>query len=537
MTMKQEAAITGSQLKLMLLGAYQSFDKNYEMINSLNVFPVPDGDTGTNMLHTMAAVAEAVSKLENAKVGEVGQVAAKSAVLGARGNSGVILSQLLHGIGKGLAGKESATNNEIGKAFQYGILYAYRSVSRPVEGTILTVARGMAKGARLAIRDGLELTEVLRQAIAAGRSELARTPELVPVLKEAGVVDAGGQGLIVFFEGCLAALLGEVVPVFATAEAHEIKLDLTEKIDLDYPYCTEFVIRDAAVQEKEVMQALEGMGDSLIVGVVYDIVKVHIHAKDPGAVLQLALHWGTLHDIKIDNMADQHRENLFAKPPVTVRNGLAVLSVAAGDGIAKIMKSIGAEEIIYGGQSMNPPVEDFVRSIEQGKAEQYIILPNNKNIVLAVQQVKKLLGTRQIDFIPTNNLAQGLAALVAFDKSKSMEENVIAMKEQVKAARSAACSIAVRDSVVNGLKIQKGQYIGLVEEKIVCTGDSLLSVAAETLKIAAEEAELISIYHGKDIAADQARLLVEELKEINSDWEIELFDGGQPLYPLLIVIE
>ena len=285
------------------------------------------------------------------------------------------------------------------------------------------------------------------------------------------------------------------------------------------------------------MQALEGMGDSLIVGVVYDIVKVHIHAKDPGAVLQLALHWGTLHDIKIDNMADQHRENLFAKPPVTVRNGLAVLSVAAGDGIAKIMKSIGAEEIIYGGQSMNPPVEDFVRSIEQGKAEQYIILPNNKNIVLAVQQVKKLLGTRQIDFIPTNNLAQGLAALVAFDKSKSMEENVIAMKEQVKAARSAACSIAVRDSVVNGLKIQKGQYIGLVEEKIVCTGDSLLSVAAETLKIAAEEAELISIYHGKDIAADQARLLVDELKEINSDWEIELFDGGQPLYPLLIVIE
>ena len=268
MTMKQEAAITGSQLKLMLLGAYQSFDKNYEMINSLNVFPVPDGDTGTNMLHTMAAVAEAVSKLENAKVGEVGQVAAKSAVLGARGNSGVILSQLLHGIGKGLAGKESATNNEIGKAFQYGILYAYRSVSRPVEGTILTVARGMAKGARLAIRDGLELTEVLRQAIAAGRSELARTPELLPVLKEAGVVDAGGQGLIVFFEGCLAALLGEVVPVFATAEAHEIKLDLNEKIDLDYPYCTEFVIRDAAVQEKEVMQALEGMGDSLSIGVV-----------------------------------------------------------------------------------------------------------------------------------------------------------------------------------------------------------------------------------------------------------------------------
>ena len=206
MEMRQEAAIDGSQLKMMLLGAYQSFENNYEMINNLNVFPVPDGDTGTNMLHTMAAVAEAVSKLENATIGEVGQTAATSAILGARGNSGVILSQLLHGIGKGLAGKEAATNNEIGKAFQYGILYAYRSVSRPVEGTILTVARGIAKGAYHAVRGGLEFTEVLSRAIVAGRAELDRTPELLPALKEAGVVDAGGQGLIVFFEGCLAGL-------------------------------------------------------------------------------------------------------------------------------------------------------------------------------------------------------------------------------------------------------------------------------------------------------------------------------------------
>ena len=320
-------------------------------------------------------------------------------------------------------------------------------------------------------------------------------------------------------------------------EAPEVKLDLTEEFDLEYPYCTEFVVRDSHIEEKEVMQTLQSMGNSLIVGVVFDIVKVHIHSKNPGAVLQKALQWGSLHDIKIDNMKDQHREKLFAKQPTVAKAGLAVLSVAAGDGIARIMKSIGAEEIIYGGQSMNPPVEEFVRCIEEGHAEQYIILPNNKNIVLAVQQVKKLLGTMQIDFIPTNNLAQGLAALVAFDKEKPMVENVMNMREQAKAAHSAACSIAVRDSVVNGIKVKKGQYIGLVEEKIVCAGDQLFEVASETLGLAAQGAELISIYYGKDMPVKQAEELADELKKTNGDWEIELFDGGQPLYPLLMVIE
>lgn len=537
MKIRQEAAVDGSDLKTMLLGAYQSFENNYEMINNLNVFPVPDGDTGTNMLHTMSAVADAVSKLENATIGEVGQAAAKSAILGARGNSGVILSQLLHGIGKGLAGKTAATNNEIGKAFQYGVLYAYRSVSRPVEGTILTVARGIAKGAYHAVREGREFTEVLQQAIVAGRAELEKTPELLPALKEAGVVDAGGQGLIAFFEGCLAGLKGEVAPVFVPVEAPEVKLDLTEEFDLEYPYCTEFVVRDSNIEEKEVMHELENMGNSLIVGVVFDIVKVHIHSKNPGAVLQKAMQWGSLHDIKIDNMADQHRGEVFNKQQAVSKAGLAVLSVAAGDGIARIMKSIGAEEVIYGGQSMNPSVEDFVRCIEKGSAEQYIILPNNKNIVLAVQQVKKLLGTKQIDFIPTNNLAQGLAALVAFDKEKSMVENVMLMREQAKAARSAACSVAVRDSVVNGIIVKKGQYIGLVEEKIVYAGDELFDVAAKTLVLAAEGAELISIYYGKDMPAEQAEELADELKKMNGDWEMEIFDGGQPLYPLLMVIE
>ncbi|HIU64847.1 MAG TPA: DAK2 domain-containing protein [Candidatus Avacidaminococcus intestinavium] len=535
---KQEAVVNGTQYKQMLLGAYQSFEKNYVTINNLNVFPVPDGDTGTNMLHTMRSVAETVSTLETTNIGEVGQAAARSAVLGARGNSGVILSQLLYGIGKGLAGKEAVSINQIGKAFQYGILYAYRAVSKPVEGTILTVARGIAKGTYHAVRSGADVKELLKEALLVGRAELARTPELLPALKEAGVVDAGGQGLLVFFEGCLAGLTGDAPPLVESASTQAEVFGHTGELDLEYPYCTEFVVHDVEVSEKEIKKTLQAMGNSLIVGIVYDLVKVHIHSKNPGEVLRKAIEWGSLHDIKIDNMADQHQKKLFAiTKSVTPKSGLAVLSVAAGDGIADIMKSIGAEEVIYGGQSMNPPVEDFMKHIESGNAEQYIILPNNKNIVLAVQQVKKLLGTKQVDFIPTTNLAQGLAALLAFDKNKTMIENIMAMKERAKNARSASCSIAVRDSVVNGIKVKKGQYLGLIEEKIVGAADSLEEAAELTLAAAAKDAELISLYYGSDLTGGQAESLAEMLRAKNEEWEIELLQGGQPLYPLLIVIE
>lgn len=545
MSGKQAATISGDQLRMMLLGAYQSFKSNYERINNLNVFPVPDGDTGTNMLHTMNSVAETVGPMEGMTVGEIGQAAARSAVLGARGNSGVILSQLLYGLGKGLAGKESATNNEIGKSFQYGILYAYRAVSKPVEGTILTVARGIAKGAYHAVRAGEDLTKVLEEAIEAGKVDLARTPELLPALKEAGVVDAGGQGLIVFFEGCLAALRGEVAPVITECAADKSAPGVSaaaaaEEIDLRYPYCTEFIIRDAQVGEKAVRGYLSDKGDSMIVGAVYDIIKVHVHTADPGAVLAHAIGWGTLHDIKIDNMADQHKHlhmKLPEKQVYVTKKGIAVITVAAGEGIAEIMRSLGAEKIISGGQSMNPPVEAFVQAVENGAAERYIILPNNKNIILAVQQVKKLLGARHVDFIPTVNLAQGLAALLAFDKGKSMVENVMAMKERAKGARSAACSIAVRDSVVNGVVVTKGQYVGMVEDKIVCAEATLAETAKQTLTLADGDSELISVYYGSEISRRDVEQLVEELERYNPEWTIELFNGGQPLYHLVFTLE
>lgn len=531
--------ISGKQFKDMLLGAYHSFEKNFETINDLNVFPVPDGDTGSNMLHTIASVAKAISAMpDDATAGEIGSVAARSAIMGARGNSGVILSQLLRGIGKGVAGKKTLTNSEIGKAFQYGILYAYRSVSKPVEGTILSVARGMAKRAYNATRTSTTLEEVLNEAIRVGKEELAATPEKLPVLKAAGVVDAGGQGLICFFEGCLAGLRGEECEAIQITTLPKIQpVGNAEPLDLEFPYCTEFIVKEANVTKEEVAEALTIFGNSMIVAVMDDIVKVHIHTKHPGDALNRAQQWGSLHDIKINNMVDEHEERLFKTeaPAPVKKSGLGVLTVAAGDGIAKIMHQLGAAEIISGGQSMNPPVEDFVNAIEKGTCEEYIILPNNKNIILAAEQVKKLLGASKVSFVPTTNLAQGLAALLHYDATKSMIENTVIMTNEAKEAVSGAVTVAVRDSVVEGIVVKKGDYLGLLNDKIVCVGSSIKEVLVKLLEDG--DYELISLYYGDNLDEEGASALAEELEEINEDWEIETFYGGQPLYPLLIAME
>lgn len=535
----EKAVIGGKQFKDMLLGAYHSFEKNFETINDLNVFPVPDGDTGSNMLHTIASVAKAISAMpDDATAGEIGSTAARSAIMGARGNSGVILSQLLRGIGKGVAGKKTLTNSEIGKAFQYGILYAYRSVSKPVEGTILSVARGMAKRAYAATRNSSTLEEVLNEAIRVGKEELAMTPEKLPVLKAAGVVDAGGQGLICFFEGCLAGLRGmECEALQITAPPKIQPVGTGEPLDLEFPYCTEFIVKEANVTKEEVSEALTIYGNSMIVAVMDDIVKVHIHTKHPGDALNRAQQWGSLHDIKINNMVDEHEERLFKSEStaLVVKKGLGVLTVAAGDGIAKIMHELGAAEIISGGQSMNPPVEDFVNAIEKGSCEQYIILPNNKNIILAAEQVKKLLGDSKVSYVPTTNLAQGLAALLHYDATKSIIENTVIMTNEAKEAVSGSVTVAVRDSVVEGIVVKKGDYLGLLNDKIVCTGASIKEVLAKLLE--GGDYELISLYYGDNLTGEDAAELAEGLEEINEDWEIETFYGGQPLYPLLISME
>ena len=535
--MENNKVITGKQVKDMLLGAYHSFEKNFEAINDLNVFPVPDGDTGTNMMHTMASVAKAISAMsDEAEAGEIGAAAARSAIMGARGNSGVILSQLLRGIGKGVAGKKTLTNTEIGKAFQFGILYAYRSVSKPVEGTILTVARGMAKGAYHAVRGTGSLEEVLLEAIRTGKEELAKTPEMLPALKAAGVVDAGGQGLIVFFEGCLAGLRGQDCEVLKVTTRAAAQMNPIEPLDLEYPYCTEFIVKEANVDKKTVSDALQGFGNSMIVAVVDDIVKVHIHTKHPGDALNKAQEWGTLHDIKVENMRDQHENRLFTAEDIQpVKHGVGVLTVAAGEGIAKIMHEMGAAEIISGGQSMNPPVEAFVNAIENGTCEQYIILPNNKNIILAAEQVRKLLGNSKVAYVPSTNLAQGLAALLHFDSTRSLEENTVIMTKEAKEATSGSVTVAVRDSVVNGITVHEGDYLGILNDKLIASGSSIDEVLDAML--ADGDYELISLYYGADLTKEQAEELADKLTERNDEWEVETFYGGQPLYPVILAME
>lgn len=540
--MDQEARfITGKQFKDMLLGAYHSFEKNYESINDLNVFPVPDGDTGTNMMHTLASVAKEVSKMpDTCDAGEVGTVAGRAAIMGARGNSGVILSQLLRGIGKGTAGKKVLTHTEFGKAFQYGVLYAYRSVSTPVEGTILTVARGMAKGTYNKIRGENTFVEILQAAIENGKEYLKRTPDMLPALKAAGVVDAGGQGLIVFFEGCVAGIQGkdcEVLPIEKSTKPVNRSQNV-EPLDLEFPYCTEFIVKGASVTKQTVADALTIFGNSMIVAVMDDIVKVHIHTKHPGDALNKAQEWGTLHDIKINNMVDEHEEKLFksqaAATPAT-KSGVGVLTVAAGDGIAKIMHEYGAADIISGGQSMNPPVEDFVNAIEAGSYEQYIILPNNKNIILAAEQARKLLGDSKVAFIPTTNLAQGLTALMHFDATRSLEENVAIMSNDAKQATSGAITRAVRDSVVHGIEVHKDEYLGILNDRIVASSENMMDVIKAVL--ASGDYEIVSLYYGDDMDEEAAAEIAEQLEEINEDWEVETFYGGQPLYPLLMSME
>lgn len=528
--------VTGNDFRNMIVRSYENFRREHEYINSLNVFPVPDGDTGTNMLLTLGAVARAVTEASDTGIGALSKRAADSAIMGARGNSGVILSQIFRGIARGLGGKERATSPEVGKAFQYGVLYAYRAVSKPVEGTILTVAKGIAKGAHRAVREGLAFVDILTEAIQAGEVELAKTPELLPILKAAGVVDAGGKGLLVFLTGCLEGLGGEYTEMTVDFDS-TLKAVFADqpKVDLANPYCTELLVKGCNVSTAEAKKHLISMGDSLVVAEGSDFMKVHIHTARPGAVLELATSWGTLHDIKVDNMADQHRQTTTIIPKE--RSGMAIISVAAGPGLADIMSQMGADIVIMGGQTMNPPVEDFIGAVEQGDAEKYIILPNNKNIILAAEQVKKILGDR-VEIVPTANVPQGLAALVAFDPELTMENNTLRMAGRLSQVQAAAVTRAVRDSMADGHKVAAGRFIGVMDNRVLVDGDDVKEALSKLVEnLLTPESEMISLYYGAGLAEAEAQELAEGLKTQFPGVEVQVYLGGQPHYHFIISIE
>ncbi|SDE94886.1 DAK2 domain-containing protein [Sporomusa acidovorans] len=536
--------INGKDFRRMIAGAYGAFMREHEYINSLNVFPVPDGDTGTNMLLTLGAVAKAVAEAPDEGIGSLARRGADSAIMGARGNSGVILSQFFRGIARGLSGKDTATSAEVGKAFQYGILYAYRAVARPVEGTILTVAKATAKGTHRAVREHAAFADILKEAIATGQAELRKTPDMLPALKAAGVVDAGGQGLICFLNGCLEGLEGRDCGPEANF-GHTLTVPgITADTTIAHPYCTEFIVKRFAVGLAEVKRQLEQLGESLVLAPGESMLKVHIHTAHPGDVLESAIAWGTLHDIKIDNMADQHRKIMEAEEvpaaPVVKNHAkakLAVISVAAGAGLTAIMQQIGADMIISGGQTMNPPVEEFVAAVHNGAAEQYIILPNNKNIVLAAAQVKKLLGDR-VAILPTTNVPQGLAAILAFNPENNLEDNLQRMTAAQAAVKAGSLTMAVRDSTVEGRNVPEGSYIGVVNGSVaVWSGQLDIALKKLILYLAGTDSSMVSLYYGAELSDREAAELVKEVGKELQGLEVELYFGGQPHYQFLVSVD
>lgn len=550
--------------QMVYLGA-QKLQHNVKVVDSLNVFPVPDGDTGTNMNLTLSSGVDELSRKESLRIGESAAALAKGLLMGARGNSGVILSQLFRGFSKAVNGKEEINARQFADALKAGVDSAYQAVMKPVEGTILTVAREAADMAVRAARTTDNFVDLMEKIYEQAKTTLLRTPELLPVLKEVGVVDSGGQGLLFIYEGFLRALRGETVLEREVPQSQGVPADMDEMVaehhaqihmrteDIQYGYCTEFMIRlkgstepnKKAFSEALFRNQLDKMGDSLLVISDDELVKVHIHAEEPGKVLQYAQQFGSLHRLKIENMREQHanilkeEEQKAAQAVETDEKALpyAIIAVAAGSGIAEIFRSLGVHTIVEGGQTMNPSTEDFLKAIAASPSRQVIILPNNSNIVMAAQQAAEL-ADKEVAVVPSKSIPQGLAALVAFNGGADLAANQAAMSEAMAHARTGMVTHAVRDTRMGDVEIKEGDYIGIAEKEIVVSTSDLMEVASTLLThLVDEDTAVVAIFHGEGATEAQGQELADKLTERFPDVEVEVHFGGQPLYPFIFAVE
>ena len=552
--------ITTSLLQEMVQAAATRLGKQAEYVNSLNVFPVPDGDTGTNMGMTMDNGAKAVADQSASTVGEVGQILSKGLLMGARGNSGVITSQLFRGFGQSIKDKTELDGQDLAHAFQAGVEVAYKAVMKPVEGTILTVSRGAASAAIKKAESTNDAVEVMRAALDGAKAALAKTPEMLPVLKEVGVVDSGGQGLVFIYEGFLSALTGEYIasedfqatPATMTeminAEHHKSVAGHVATEDITFGYCTEIMIglKQGPTYVKdfdyeEFQNYLSNLGDSLLVVNDDEIVKVHVHTEDPGLVMQEGLKYGALVKVKVDNMRNQHdaqvqKEEAIQAAPSAPKD-FALIAVVAGDGLADIFKSQGVDYVISGGQTMNPSTEDIVKAIEQVNAKNVIILPNNKNIFMAAQSAAEVVDVNAA-VVETRTVPQGFTSLLAFDPSQSIEANVEAMTASLSDVTSGSVTLAVRDTTIDGLEIHENDILGMVDGKILVSTSDMDQALLDTFdKMIDEDSEIVMIYVGEEGNQEQAQALAEKLEEAHEDIEVEIFQGDQPVYPYLFSVE
>lgn len=551
--------ITTSLFQEMVQAGATRLNKQAEYVNSLNVFPVPDGDTGTNMGMTIENGAKEVSDRSASTVGEAAGIFAKGLLMGARGNSGVITSQLFRGFSQSVKDKEELDGAALAAAFQSGVEVAYKAVMKPVEGTILTVSRGAAIGAKKKAESTNDAVEVMRAALEGAKTALAKTPDMLPVLKEVGVVDSGGQGLVFIYEGFLSALTGEFIASedfqatpatmseMINAEHHKSVAGHVATEDITFGYCTEIMValKQGPTYVKdfdydEFRNYLNNLGDSLLVVNDDEIVKVHVHTEDPGLVMQEGLKYGSLVKVKVDNMRNQHeaqveKEERQAKP--VEEKEYAIIAVVAGDGLADIFKAQGVDYIISGGQTMNPSTEDFVKAVEELNARNIIILPNNKNILMAAQSAAEVID-QPAAVVETKTIPQGLTSLLAFDESKSIEENYERMSASLGDVASGSVTTAVRDTTIDGLEIHENDNLGMVDGKIVVSNPDMMETLEETFAhMLDEDSEIVTIYVGEDGSEELANELAQALAEKYEDVEVEIHQGGQPVYPYLFSVE
>lgn len=555
--------ISASQFQEMVEAGAKRLQVNAEYVNSLNVFPVPDGDTGTNMNLSMTSGATAVVNSASEKVGELANVLAKGLLMGARGNSGVILSQLFRGFSKEILEVDTLNARDLAEALVHGVETAYKAVMKPVEGTILTVARESAKAGERKAKQTDDVVEVMSAVVKYGKKALDKTPDMLPVLKEVGVVDSGGQGLLFIYEGFLSALNGEFqaddtyepspaeMDEMVNAEHHRSVQGQLATEDIKFGYCTEIMVRlgegptvDSKFDYDTFRNYLDGIGDSLLVVNDDEIVKVHVHTEHPGEVMNYGQKFGALIKVKVDNMRQQHETILehdeevatFEAAPAE-HKPYAVIAIAAGEGVQELFKSLGVSYVISGGQTMNPSTEDILKAIKEVNADQVIVLPNNKNIFMAADQAAEVAEI-PVAVVPSKTVSQGMTAMLAFNGDQSLEDNKTSMTEMLDSVVSGQITNAIRDTAIDGVEIHEGDYLGMIDGKIVLSEADKYQATLDTLnKMISEDIEIITIIVGVEGTQAEAEKISEAIEASYPDLEVEIHEGNQPVYPYLLSAE
>ncbi len=539
------AFINGNDFVRMVKSGCIKLEHNRDSVDALNVFPVPDGDTGTNMYLTLLSAVKEGEKNYGSNLGKVAKAVSMGSLMGARGNSGVILSQVFRGMARSMDGKEKADAGELALALRTGSDTAYEAVMKPIEGTILTVVRETARACENEASKKKDLVETLMAGIQAGYATLAKTPSMLPILKEAGVVDAGGKGLLLFLEGALEGLLQDKDILLDDYQIKSIP-SLTSKVaesdlKIEFQYCTEVLLKGEKLDLKDIKDHLAPLGDSMLVVGDEDLIKVHIHSNHPGKVLECCLQWGSLSDIKINNMQEEVHNHINNWEEIEANAGapskIGIVAVATGDGIVEILKSLGVDIIVEGGQTMNPSTEDLLNACRQVNAETIIVLPNNSNIIMTALQVKQLYE-KPVEVIPSRAVMQAITALIAFDPDGDLESVSAAMAAEMEQVKYAEVTHAVRDSSINGLEIKIGDIIGILCDEVAVRASSISEVIDKLLeKMIDDDSQLITLVYGKDIVEYEAVKQEKHIQDKYPDCEIDFHYGGQPHYSYLISVE